>query len=125
MTKNRMFLLNLKTSGAKCLKSCVDNPSLIWHMQFGHLNFGGLKALGYKKMVKGIPAIDHPDQLCEACLLGKHSRRSFLKQSTLRSTKPLQLVHANVCEPIKPHSIVKSFHFVLFIDDDSRKTSFL
>ena len=27
MTKHRMFLLNLKNGGAKCLKSCVDDPS--------------------------------------------------------------------------------------------------
>lgn len=122
MTKNRMFLLNLKNGGAKCLKSCVDDSSWIWHMQFDHLNFGGLKALRDKKMVKGIPVIDHPDQVCEACLLGKHSRRSFPKQSTLRSTKPLQLLHFDVCGPIKPQSLGKSSYFMLFINGYSRKT---
>ncbi|XP_074572622.1 uncharacterized protein LOC141829102 [Curcuma longa] len=66
----------------------------------------GLKALGDQKMVKGIPKIDHPDQLCEACLLGKHPRKSFPKQSISRAIKPLQLVHADVCGPIKPESLV-------------------
>ncbi|KZV44615.1 hypothetical protein F511_33023 [Dorcoceras hygrometricum] len=77
MTKNRKFLLDLKDCGPMCLKSFVQDPSWKWHMRFGHLNFGGLKALEDHKMVKGIPKIDHPDQLCEACLLGKHPRRAF------------------------------------------------
>ena len=58
-------------------------------MRFGHLNFKSMKALGEKKMVKEIPIIYYPDQLCEACLLGKHSRKSFSKQSISRAIKPL------------------------------------
>ncbi|XP_042958086.1 uncharacterized protein LOC122293619 [Carya illinoinensis] len=71
MTRNHMFLLDMKTIEAMCLKTCVKDPSWIWHMRYGHLNFGGLRDLGAEKMVKGIPTIDHPDNLCEACLLGK------------------------------------------------------
>ncbi|KAJ4812770.1 polyprotein [Rhynchospora pubera] len=122
MTKNRMFMLNVKTAEVNCLQACVKNPSWIWHMRFGHLNFEGLKMLGEKYMVNGIPAINHPDQLCEACLLGKHARKSFPKVSTSRATKPLELVHADVCGPIQPQSLGKSSYFVLFIDDYSRKT---
>ncbi|KAL1352527.1 hypothetical protein AAHE18_06G173600 [Arachis hypogaea] len=59
--------------------------------------------------------------LCEACLLGKHSRKSFPKQSKSRATKPLQLIHTDVCGPIKPLSLGKSVYFLLFIDDYSRK----
>lgn len=43
-------------------------------MRFGHLNFEGLKELGHKQMVKGLPYINHPRQLF---LLGKHSRKPF------------------------------------------------
>lgn len=122
MTKNRMFVLNVKTAEVKCLQACVKDPSWIWHMRFGHLNFEGLKMLGEKNMVKGVPNMDHPSQLCEACLLGKHARKSFPKASLSRATKPLQLVHADVCGPIKPQSFGKSSYFLLFIDDYSRKT---
>lgn len=91
-------------------------------MRFEHLTFKGLSALGDKKMVEGIPHIDHPKQLCEACLLGKHLRKSFPKKSILRITKPLQLVYINVCGPINPSSLGKSSCFILFIDDYSKKT---
>ncbi|GKV41340.1 hypothetical protein SLEP1_g48885 [Rubroshorea leprosula] len=74
------------------------------HLRFGHMNFGGLKATTSKRMVKGLPLVNQPDQLCEGCLLGKQSRKSFPKQSQSRATRPLQLVHTDVCGPITPCS---------------------
>ncbi|WMV33393.1 hypothetical protein MTR67_026778 [Solanum verrucosum] len=54
--------------------------------------------MGDKNMVDGISSINHPNQLCEACLLGKYARRSFPKETTSRTRekgigkagKPLQ-----------------------------------
>ncbi|KAL4348689.1 hypothetical protein GQ457_17G010100 [Hibiscus cannabinus] len=122
MSKNRMFVLNLKTINAKCLKASMENEAWCWHMRFEHLNFGALKILGEKKTVNGIPTISHPNQLCEACLLGKHAHSSFPKEATSRAIEPLQLVHTDVCGPIKPPSFGKSRYLLLFIDDYSRKT---
>ncbi|RDX99340.1 hypothetical protein CR513_17617, partial [Mucuna pruriens] len=62
-----MFMLSIKTNEAKCLKASIKDEAWCWHMRFGHLNFGELKVLGDKKMVKGMPHINHPNQLCEAC----------------------------------------------------------
>ncbi|KAJ7971537.1 Retrovirus-related Pol polyprotein from transposon TNT 1-94 [Quillaja saponaria] len=113
MTRNRMFILNLQNDGAKCLKMCAKDSTWHWHMRLGHLNFGGLKNLGEKKMVFGLPFIDHPNQLCEACLLGKHARKSFPKEAT-RATEPLQLIHTDVCGPIKPCSFEAFEVFKMF-----------
>ncbi|KAL0457721.1 UNVERIFIED_CONTAM: Retrovirus-related Pol polyprotein from transposon TNT 1-94 [Sesamum latifolium] len=66
MTSNRMFKLNVKTAEEKCLQACINNSSWIWHMRFGHLNFEGLKMLGEKNMARGVPKINHPNQLCES-----------------------------------------------------------
>ncbi|XP_012853620.1 PREDICTED: uncharacterized protein LOC105973146 [Erythranthe guttata] len=52
MTKNRMFLLNLETVEAKCLKADVKDEAWNWHMRYGHLNFDSLKALKEKVMVQ-------------------------------------------------------------------------
>ena len=73
-------------------------------------------------MVDGIPSINHPNQLCEACLLGKDARMSFPKETTSRTSKPLQLLHTDVCGPIDLPSFGKSKYFLLFIGDFSRKT---
>ena len=117
-----MFLLNLQVDHPRCLKSCVEDTSWLWHLRFGHLNFGSLKTLVNEDMVHGLPKINHPNQLCEGCLFGKQARKSFPTEATSRASKPLQLVHADVCGPIKPSSHGKANYFLLFIDDYSRKT---
>ncbi|KAE8676644.1 hypothetical protein F3Y22_tig00111582pilonHSYRG00249 [Hibiscus syriacus] len=122
MSKNRMFLINIQNDVAKCLKSCYKDASWLWHLLFGHLNFGGLELLSKKEMVKGLPRINHPDQFCEGCLVGKQFRKSFPKESDTRAKKPLELIHTDVFGPIKPSSLGNSNYFLLFIDDFSRKT---
>ncbi|KAE8735609.1 hypothetical protein F3Y22_tig00000340pilonHSYRG00771 [Hibiscus syriacus] len=122
MSKNIMFLINIQNDVAKCLKACYKDASWLWHLRFGHLNFGGLELLSKKEMVKGLPRINHPDQLCEGCLAGKQFRKSFPKESETRAKKPFELIHTDVCGSIKPSSLGNSNYFLLFIDDFSRKT---
>ncbi|CAJ2633694.1 unnamed protein product [Trifolium pratense] len=122
MSRNRMFVLNIQNDVAQCLKMCYKEESWLWHLRFGHLNFGGLELLSKKEMVRGLPYINHPNQVCEGCLLGKQFKMSFPKESSSRAQKPLELIHTDVCGPIKPRSLGKSNYFLLFIDDFSRKT---
>ena len=82
-----MFLLNLKTIEVKCLKVDVRDEAWRWHMRFGHLNFGALKLLGDKYMVKRMPLINHQHHLCEACLLGKHFKEEFSKKNHDKSNQ--------------------------------------
>ncbi|GKV49004.1 hypothetical protein SLEP1_g55778 [Rubroshorea leprosula] len=56
------------------------------------------------QMVKGLPSIHNPDQLCEACILGKHHRMPFAAKQQQRATQPLELVHSDVCGPMNTTS---------------------
>ena len=89
MTKNQMFLLNVQGDDVECLSACVKNTSCLLLLRFGHLNFGGLKLLEKKSMVRGLPFINHPEQFCEGCLLGKHHWSNFPKEATSRALKRL------------------------------------
>ncbi|KAL5734059.1 hypothetical protein ACOSP7_031930 [Xanthoceras sorbifolium] len=50
MSKNRLFSLNIQNDVAKCLKACYKDVSWLWHIRFGHLNFGSLELLSKKEM---------------------------------------------------------------------------
>ncbi|GMP88730.1 hypothetical protein CsSME_00040608 [Camellia sinensis var. sinensis] len=106
----------------QCLSAIIKDKDWLWHLRFGHLNFGSLKLLSSKNIVKGLPHIAHTNEVCESCILGKHHRTSFAKEVKWRTTKPLELVHTDVCGPLKPMSNGQNRYFLTFIDDYSRKT---
>jgi len=91
--------------------------SSIWALKFWRLKFT-IKG----EVVRGLPSINHPDQLYEGCLLGKQFKMSFPKESNSRAKKPLELIHADVYGLIKLSSLGKNNYFFLFMDDFSRKT---
>ena len=49
-------------------------------------------------------------------------RKSFPKEATTRSNKPLEFIHAAGCSSIHPNFFGKNKYFWLFIVDFSRKT---
>ena len=123
MSSNRMFvLLDQRPSEEQiCYSSLTDDSAGIWHRRYGHLSYDGLKTLQQKNMVQGLPHIKPPVILCEECMLGKQARDPFPKSSTWRATRILQLVHSDICGPIKPISNSNKRYFISFIDDFSRK----
>jgi len=77
MTSNRMFPLHIQHGVQKCLSTRVQDPTWLWHLRYGHLNFKGLKTLYEKNMVEGLPNINNPIEMCEDCIVGKQHRDSF------------------------------------------------
>jgi hypothetical protein len=71
---NRLYKINLKIGSPVCLYAKIDEMAWIWHARLGYANFDTIKLMSTKKIVEGIPHINHPTQLCEACLAGKRSR---------------------------------------------------
>ena len=96
------------------------DTALFWHAIYGYLNFNALRELDRKKMVHGLPRIDHIDQLCDVSLVGKQRRVSFPSAATFRADKPLALVHADLCGPISPPTPAGNRYFLLVADDYSR-----
>ncbi|GJX61724.1 retrovirus-related pol polyprotein from transposon TNT 1-94 [Tanacetum coccineum] len=71
-------------------------------------------------MVNGLPVIQDLDHVYEGCALGKQTRNPFPFGQSERAKKKLELVHANICGPIKTQSLTGSNDFLLFIDDSTR-----
>lgn len=69
-----------------------------------------------------IPDLKHAElEPCEHCLAGKQNRISFHNHSSSRKTELLELVHTDICGPLKVKTKGGASYFVTFIDDHSRK----
>ena len=63
-----------------------------------------------------------PASTCECCILEKQHHENFMKGVSYRAKKPVELVHIDLCGPMRTQSIGGSCYFLTFIDDYSRKT---
>nr|GEX10872.1 zinc finger, CCHC-type [Tanacetum cinerariifolium] len=90
-SRNRLYKINLKVGMPMCLLANLENHAWLWHARLGHLNFDSIKQITQKKLVEGIPNINHKNQVCNACLLGKHSRAPFPNQTNTKSSEALNL----------------------------------
>ena len=109
-------------------KSCPVQESTgdmieLWHKRFGHLNVASLRNLKMKNMVVGIPNLGSGNIKCETCIRGKQTRDPFAVKTTKSSSQILELIHSDMCGPMKVESIGMKLYFVTFIDDFSRKIS--
>lgn len=98
---------------------CAEDNKEIWHNRMGHLNMQDIRKLIGKQMVTGVELKSKNDvmKMCEPCVYGKQSRKSFPARIEHRSNRPLELIHTDVCGPIEPVAWEGSKYFVTFIDD--------
>lgn len=120
MSSNRLFPLKIQDVET-CLIARIKDPSWLWHFRYGHLNFGGLKTLQNRNMVTGLPQINIPAEVCEECIVSKQPRSQFPKGQSWRAKKVLELLHSDICGPIKPTSNGGKRYLITFIDDFTRK----
>ncbi|KAJ0590430.1 putative RNA-directed DNA polymerase [Helianthus annuus] len=118
--KNRLYKVKLKTGKPICLLSKTEDIAWLWHARLGHLHFDAIKEMTRKNLVHGVPQISHASQVCDACLLGKHSRAPFPNQAKFRSLKPLDLVYGDLCGPITPPTHAGKKYIFLLVDDCTR-----
>ncbi|CAA7059133.1 unnamed protein product [Microthlaspi erraticum] len=95
-----------------------DDAMELWHKRLGHMSEKGLCVLS-KKSIPGISGLHL--QKCAHCIAGKQHRVSFKSSAPSRLPEILDLVHSDVCGPMKTKSLGSASYFVTFIDDHSRK----
>lgn len=116
-SKNCLYTLPLKLVEPVCLLSRMHNDAWLWHTRYGHLNFHALRNLASKGLVEGLPMIDHVDQICTGCHVGKQKRTPFPSEAVFRASSPLQLLHGDLCGPITPTTTGGNKYFLLLVDD--------
>lgn len=87
-----------------------------------HLNFRDLVCALKNGAIRGINVKEEPeDSNCEICIQGKMMRLSFPKESDQKTAK-LELIHTDICGPMRVTSNGGSKYFITFIDDSTRWT---
>jgi hypothetical protein len=85
-----------------CMLARRGDNAWRWLERFGHLHFDVLWKLAWDDMVRGLPEIEHVKQLCDCCMATKQRRASFPAAAKYRAQGVLDLVHGDLCGPIKP-----------------------
>ncbi|MCO5551463.1 hypothetical protein L7F22_004966 [Adiantum nelumboides] len=123
--ENGLFVLDryekqIQACIAKTKTQAMQDAEL-WHARFGHVGYGSLMTLQRHNMVHDLSLLEMPPRhVCEGCVLGKMHRFAFSQDGSVRATRKLQLVHSDVCGPMRTPSVGNSLYFVTFIDDFSR-----
>ncbi|CAM8943818.1 unnamed protein product [Rhodiola kirilowii] len=105
-----------------CLSSRADESEM-WHRRLGHVNFRLLKRLHNQNLVIGLPKISEvPDQVCSACTQGKQSRGSFHSKNAVSTARAFDLVHMDLCGPMRVQSRQGNRYVYVLVDDYSRYT---
>ncbi|KAM2937487.1 hypothetical protein FF1_037375 [Malus domestica] len=120
MKKNRCYPLTLIQNDQVVLRAGISKSTWIWHKRLGHLHFRGLQQLKNKEMVHGLPVLEEMDEVCEGCQFGKQHREWFPKNQAWRASKPLELVHVDLCGPMQNDSLAGNKYFMLLVDDYTR-----
>nr|GEY79619.1 retrovirus-related Pol polyprotein from transposon TNT 1-94 [Tanacetum cinerariifolium] len=90
-----------------CLMAkATSSQAWLWHRHLSHLNFDTINLLSKNDIVVGIPKLKFiKDHLCFSCKLGKAKRKSFHTKITPSSKRRLQLLHMDLCGPMRVASI--------------------
>jgi transposase InsO family protein len=122
-TEQAAVLLARTTEASDSAPAASSLPTLqLAHERMGHLNMRSLLQLRSAGMNVTWTKSANPDSKlqCESCFVGKAHRAAMPQQATHRATAPLELVHSDVCGPMRTTSLSGFRYFVLFVDDCTR-----
>ncbi|GJY62165.1 retrovirus-related pol polyprotein from transposon TNT 1-94 [Tanacetum coccineum] len=97
MTSSTLICLMAKAS---------PTQAWLWHRRLSHLNFDYINLLSKKDVVIGLPKLKYvKDQLCSSCEVSKAKRSSFKTKVVPSSKGRLNLLHMDLCGPMRVASI--------------------
>ncbi|GJR68058.1 retrovirus-related pol polyprotein from transposon TNT 1-94 [Tanacetum coccineum] len=111
-------------SSPVCLKSrATSTKSWLWHSRMSYLNFGTINQLTSHDLVDGLPKFKyHKNHLCSACEQGKSKKASLPPKLVPSTESKLELLHMDLCGPMRVASINGKKYILVIVDDYSRYT---
>ncbi|GJV60373.1 retrovirus-related pol polyprotein from transposon TNT 1-94 [Tanacetum coccineum] len=97
--------------------------SWLWHRLLSHLNFSTINDLTKLDLVDGLPKFKYGKyHLCSACERGKIKKASHLSKLIPSDYSKLELLHMDLCGPIRVASVNGKKYILVIVDDFSRFT---
>ncbi|GJR93582.1 retrovirus-related pol polyprotein from transposon TNT 1-94 [Tanacetum coccineum] len=117
-------LQDTSTPNPICLLAKASSPQAwLWHRRLSHLNFDTVNLLLKYDILTGLLKLKFvKDHLCSSCELGKSKQKSFHIKTTPSSKRRLQLLHMDLCGPMRVESINGKKYVLVIVDDYSRYT---
>nr|GEZ72127.1 hypothetical protein [Tanacetum cinerariifolium] len=113
----------IKSSLIYLLSKASNKKSWLWHHCLSHLNFSTINKLVKNGLVKGLPKLKYTkDHLCSACQIGKSRKESHPHKPKPNTNEKLQMLHMDLCGPMRVESINKKRYILVIVDNYSRFT---
>ncbi|GJT79075.1 retrovirus-related pol polyprotein from transposon TNT 1-94 [Tanacetum coccineum] len=117
-------ILDMAASSPICLMSkATSTKSWLWHRRLSHLNFGTINELTKLDLVDSLPKFKYgKDHLCFACERGKSKKASHPPKLIPSDYSKLELLHMDLCGPMRVASVNGKKYILVIVDDFSRFT---
>nr|GEW40847.1 retrovirus-related Pol polyprotein from transposon TNT 1-94 [Tanacetum cinerariifolium] len=124
---SNLYTISLQESTSTtllCLMAkATPTQAWLWHRRLSHLNFDYINLLSKKDIVIVLPKLKYvKDQLCSSCDLSKAKRSSFKSKAVPSSKGRLNLLHMDLCGPMRVASINGKKYILVIVNDYSRYT---
>ncbi|GJX15154.1 retrovirus-related pol polyprotein from transposon TNT 1-94 [Tanacetum coccineum] len=117
-------IFDMAASSPVCLMSkATSTKSWLWHRRLSHLNFGTINDLTRLDLVDGLPKFKYgKDHLCSAYERGKSKKAANPPKLVPSDYSKLELLHMDLCGPMRVDSINGKKYILVIVDDFSRYT---
>nr|GFA20620.1 Gag-Pol polyprotein [Tanacetum cinerariifolium] len=115
-------LNEVASNSSTCLLAkASSSQSWLWHQRLSYLNFATINNLVKNNLVQGLPKMKfEKDHLCSTCEQGKIHRKHHKSKTDFATSKPLYLLHMDLCGPMRVESINGKRYVLVVVDDYSR-----
>ncbi|XP_070022773.1 uncharacterized protein [Nicotiana sylvestris] len=113
---------SLQSGDLSWLKA-LDDDAQLWHGRMGHASFSLRNRLVQKDLVRGLPMTKFKENnVRDACARGKHVKSLYKPKKDVSTSKPLDLLHMDLCDPMRVQSRGGKRYIFVIVDDYSRFT---
>lgn len=118
-----VYYLKTKESAAIASGQHLPNCQHQWHRRLGHRDWAAVERINKEHLATGVKVVDCGLKIvCECCLEGKSARLPFPPVTERKAAQILDIVHTDLCGPMKNETPNGNRYVMNIIDDFSRFT---